>query len=152
MSTHSALNVAKWFICYNEMSVNDNGGEKLSNLKLQKLLYYAQGCFLAIKGVPLFSDPIEAWQHGPVVPAVYHYYKHFGADGIACEEDDGAYLSEFTEDESELLIEVYNVFGQYSAWKLRNMTHQEAPWKETPSGAVISLDSIRDYFKEEYVS
>ena len=53
-------------------------GENISNLKLQKLLYYAQGTSLSILGRPLFADPIINWQHGPVVSTVYHQYKSHG--------------------------------------------------------------------------
>ena len=51
----------------------------MTNMKLNKLLYYAQGIHLARTGHPLFRDQIEAWQHGPVVPSVYQQYKEFGA-------------------------------------------------------------------------
>jgi uncharacterized phage-associated protein len=42
-------------------------GDVISNLKLQKLLYYAQGFYLAIYGKALFEEDIVAWEHGPVV-------------------------------------------------------------------------------------
>ena len=48
-------------------------------------------------------------------------------------------------------MEVYEVFGKYSAWGLRNMTHQEDPWKNTPNSGVISKESIKKYFKEHYI-
>ena len=66
---HTALDVAKWFLTYNKIMMDSDGAEYISNLKLQKLLYYAQGTFLAVTGFPLFDDAIEAWTHGPVVPA-----------------------------------------------------------------------------------
>lgn len=50
-------------------------GEPLTNLKLQKLLYYAKGWYLALYDKPLFNDKIEAWVHGPVVPSIYHAFK-----------------------------------------------------------------------------
>ena len=67
----SAVDVARYFLAQSD----DDAGDIISNLKLQKLLYYAQGVTLALTGKPLFSDPIEAWQHGPVVPSVYRLYK-----------------------------------------------------------------------------
>ena len=152
MREHKAIDVAKWFILYNDMVVTDNGGDLISNLKLQKLLYYAQGCFLAVKGRRLFADPLVAWQHGPVVADVYHYYKSNGANGIQFDESDTIDMSEFDDEENELLKQVYEVFGQYSAWKLRNMTHQETPWKETKNGEVISTEIIKEYFLKEYVA
>ena len=45
--------------------------------------------------------------------------------------------------------EVYDVYGQFSAWKLRNMTHEEAPWKNAVQGQDISLTSMTEYFKTQ---
>lgn len=60
----------------------DESSELLSNMKLQKLLYYQQGFHLAYFGTPLFNEDIVAWQYGPVVPEVYEAYKSFGRAGI----------------------------------------------------------------------
>lgn len=147
---HTALQVAKWFLAYNRNAMNDEGADYISNLKLQKLLYYAQGSFLAVKDKPLFTDEIVAWQHGPVVENIYHEYKANGANGIRFDEDFD--FSQFTDEENELLSEVYDTFGQYSAWKLRNMTHNEAPWKSTSLNSVISQEKIKQYFKQEYLA
>lgn len=149
MKKHTASQVAKWFLAHNRITADEEGGEYISNLKLQKLLYYAQGCFLAVTDQPLFNDAIVAWQHGPVVESVYHQYKKNGAEGIPFDEDFD--FSDFTNDENDLLTQVYNIFGQYSAWKLRNMTHNETPWQETAQNTVISIEKIKEYFKKEYL-
>lgn len=149
MGAHSAAQIAKWFLAHNRNEL-DNGADLISNMKLQKLLYYAQGSFLAVTGQPLFDDPIEAWKHGPVVESVYHQYKGNGGKGIPFE--DPFDFSSFTDEEEELLEEVYNVFGQYSAWKLRDMTHAEAPWNETEQGHEILQDKIKAYFQKEYLA
>jgi uncharacterized phage-associated protein len=150
MVQHTASQVAKWFLAHNRIVADDEGAEYISNLKLQKLLYYAQGCFLAVNDKPLFTDNIVAWQHGPVVECVYHEYKINGSNGIAFNDDFD--FTAFTPEENELLQEVYDTFGQYSAWKLRNMTHEETPWKSTPQNSVISQELIRQYFKQEYLA
>ena len=149
MAKHTAAQVAKWFLAHNRIATDEEGAEYISNLKLQKLLYYAQGAFLAVTNEPLFDDNIVAWLHGPVVESVYHQYKANGAQGIPFDEDFD--FSEFTPEENELLTEVYDVFGQYSALKLRNMTHEETPWKETKQNDIIPLQIIKDYFKKEYI-
>jgi uncharacterized phage-associated protein len=97
---------------------DDEGG--VSNLKLQKLVYYAQGFFLAIFDRPLFEDRIEAWTHGPVVPALYHKYKNYGRCAIPL--DEGFDFDALQKDEADLIDEVHQVSGQFSAWKLREMT------------------------------
>ena len=143
----SAQRVADYFLT----RVKEEEGDLISNLKLQKLLYYAQGFHLALFDDPLFPEPIEAWNHGPVVPEIYHRYKEFGSNALPQPEDfDSArYSGEVT----GFLDEVYNVYGQFSAWKLRQMTHEEPPWKEAYAfRGVISLDSMKKFFKTQLVS
>ena len=52
-------------------------GDTISNLKLQKLLYYVQGFHLASFGRALFEEDMIAWTYGPVVPEVYDAYKKY---------------------------------------------------------------------------
>jgi len=142
--------VAEWFLARNnEDYATGETDELISNLKLQKLLYYAQGSVLALTGEPLFEDDICAWAHGPVVPEVYRKYKNNGSNGIPFEG--GFYRNSVGEEINSILEAVYREFGQYSAWKLRNMTHKETPWLETPKNGVISKEAIKKYFLENYV-
>jgi len=134
--------VAQCFLYLDE----SNDGDGISNLKLQKLVYYAQGFYSAIFGKSLFSEDISAWTHGPVVEDLYHQYKQYGSNHIPVPQDFNK--ESLTKDEFELIEEVFDVFGQYSAWKLRNMTHEEAPWLEHEADAsVIPKQSITEYFK-----
>lgn len=147
---YSAMDIANWFLNYNYQlrEFEDEDTDNISNLKLQKLLYYAQGCYLALRDRELFNDKILAWKHGPVVESVYYTFRKFGADGIS-EFDKNIEIDKDTE---SILIEVYNVFGKYSAWGLREMTHNETPWKSTKQSEEISQESIKEYFEENYVS
>ena len=121
-------------------------GDGISNLKLQKLLYYCQGTYLAIKGTPLFEHPIEAWEHGPVVPEIYHQYKEHGSDNIPLPMDADLTPVNSNNEVKGILDDVYNVYGQFSAWRLRDMTHSEPPWKDTPINHVISHEKLKNYF------
>lgn len=120
-------------------------GELVSNMKLQKLLYYMQGFHLAYFGTPLFEEEIEAWMYGPVVPSVYEKYKPSGNMGLTPESD----VIELEEKEEKLFEEVYNVYGEYSAIGLMNLTHGEAPWKNTPTGIgnIIPQKALIEFFK-----
>ena len=51
------------------------------------MLYYAQGCFLAVTGNPLFSDKLVAWRNGPVVKSIYEEYSSCGNAGIQFDDD-----------------------------------------------------------------
>jgi uncharacterized phage-associated protein len=135
--------VANYFLVLSD----DDAGDLISNLKMQKLLYYAQGFSLAILKRPLFAEPIEAWSHGPVVPSAYERFKRYGAGAIREENPD---ISTLTQEEREPLDEVYRVYGQYSAWKLRNMTHDEPPWKDVSfHRQEISHDALREFFANQ---
>lgn len=119
--------------------------ELISNLKLQKLLYYMQGFHLAVFNEPLFEDKIEAWQYGPVVPCVYNKYKEHGTNGIFPEQEPII----LTVDEENLFHKVYEVYGVYNAIGLMKLTHKEEPWTSTPvgKGHIISRDKMKAFFK-----
>lgn len=119
--------------------------EHLTNMKLQKLLYYLQGFHLAIYDERLFKEDIKKWDYGPVVPSIYHKYKQYGANAI--EEIPNGVNFDFPEEKIGLLKEVFETYGQYSAWKLSEMTHDEKPWVDTKTNQSISDDLMKDYFK-----
>lgn len=148
MARYTAQQIADWFLTHNQMYVVDEDAEMISPLKLQKLLYYAQGTYLGIKGEKLFDDPILAWKHGPVVESIYHRYKNYGYHGIPAED---IAVPDIDKETQSILQSVYETFGQFSAWKLRDMTHDETPWQNTPQGSVMDTDMIKDYFVENYI-
>ena len=139
----SVHDVANYFLSL----ANPEVGDAITHLKLQKLCYYAQGFSLALNDKPLFDDRIEAWQHGPVAPALYAVYRNHGAASLLPPAN--LDLGKFSDIEKELLDEVYNVYGQFSAWKLRNMTHDEPPWKEAYNAVdeTIAHSAMQEYFK-----
>ena len=145
----TADNVAKWFLSRNKVRSMGTDTEFLTNLKLQKLLYYAQGMHLGYYGKKLFDEPILAWSYGPVVKSVYEQYKQNGDDGIKEFEFP---VENFTDEEEDTLQFTDDAFGQFSAWKLVEMTHNETPWKNTARGDAIVVDTIKDYFKKHYVA
>ena len=143
---YDVKDIANWFLIYNSYMETNQGADGISNLKLQKLLYYAQSAYLALKNTPLFSNNIVAWNHGPVVEEVYQKYKKYGSGDI--KEFGKVDMDKETE---KILTEVYNVFGEYSPWGLRNLTHTEKPYIETKINNVIPQDLMKESFKENYV-
>lgn len=139
------MDVSRYFLS----RVDEESGDSISNLKLQKLLYYSQGFHLAAYECPLFPEAIEAWAHGPVVPRVYHACNRFESGPVSISGD--LDVAVFEPRSIELLNEVYAVYGQFSASALRNMTHEEPPWKLTEQGEVISHDLLRDFFRTRIV-
>ncbi len=138
------FDVADFFV----QLLNQSEDDMISNLKLNKLLYYAQGTFLARTGKPLFENRIEAWTYGPVIPEVYRKYKVFGKNPIFSDQND-IDMSVFSADEADVLYDVMREFGQYTGSKLVALTHQPGtPWSDanTRGELVISQSAIRDYF------
>ena len=126
----------------------DKGGELMTNMKLQKMLYYQQGFHLAYFGTPLFEEDIEAWMYGPVVPAVYDEYSAYGSSALP-EVKEPVSLSE---DEEELFNEVYDAYREFSAIGLMNRTHSERPWLDAvphDRGTVITQESMMAHFKTQ---
>jgi uncharacterized phage-associated protein len=144
LKTYPALDIARYILA----TAPEDGG--ISNLKLQKLCYYAQGFCTAMRGTPLFSDRVVAWDHGPVVTALYHEYKPFGANPIPTPSNFDK--SKIDKADRIALDDIIEYFGQYSAWKLRNMTHDEPPWANAykkASGSEISLQSMVEFFRPQ---
>src|SRR5438309_2092560 len=82
---YSAQTIANYLIW--RANSDEDLGENITNLKLQKLLYYVQGFHLAMNGAPLFNEDIRAWDHGPVVPQVYRKYREYGAAALPTPEN-----------------------------------------------------------------
>lgn len=120
--------------------------EDLTNLKLQKLLYYAQGCHLAKYGKPLFSDSFHKWKYGPVVQAVYEEYKIFGSSPLAVPKD---LTMDFDKKKTIFLVQILETYGKYTALDLSEMTHNESPWLDANMNEKIPVSSIRDFFKTQ---
>ena len=147
----SALDVAKYYLCL----VDREAGDTISNLKLQKLVYYAQAWSLVLRGEPLYDEQIQAWMHGPVVPVVYYSYRKHGSSSIPHPTDfDG--IETFSSDEIEVLDEVWRAYGDLSGTALRNLTHQETPWLKARVGLEegdasdrpIDLQEMKEYYSQ----
>lgn len=134
---YSAFQIADYFI----FKASEGKRESISNLKLQKLLYYAQGLHLARFNTPLFGDRIQAWTYGPVVVTAYHKYKEYEDKGIpATEDSDYSHIDEKTR---EFLDEVHAAFGKLTAFRLMEMSHGDDCWKNAGMGDEITLESMR---------
>jgi uncharacterized phage-associated protein len=111
---------------------------EISNLKLQKLLYYAQAWNLAIAKRPLFNEDIEAWVHGPVVPSVFRRFKSYSWNTI-----DEPVEPIHNKEVREHLTSVLDVYGNLGATQLERITHNEDPWKIAREGVSPDVSSNR---------
>ena len=137
----TAQDVADYFLS----KVDLKGGDAMTPLALQKVLYYAQGFHLAMNnGQTLFPESIVAWPHGPVVRTIWLRYKDYewrAIDPPAAYQADG-----LPPEQREILDAVYMTYGQLPATKLESMTHEESPWQSTVRYRVIPVPAITKYF------
>jgi len=161
------------------LDLADSHHQALSPMKIQKLIYYANGWCLAIKGQPLINEQVEAWRFGPVIPSIYrelrefgnkpitgratdvHYEKNPAGDGytVKCSTpsvNDDEMQAEFTK---SLLDKIWEVYEGYSASQLSNMTHAiGSPWHKVytqyggmlPKGTDIPIETIGEFFSGLY--
>lgn len=140
--------IAQWFVNRAAEDVG-KGGEYLTKLKLQKLLYYAQGFYYAFYHNKLFNDKIIHMPYGPAVSSLLDELKDYHYGPI---EDLKVDCSKLDNKIVAILTLVYEKLGQFSAYKLVEMTHSEDPWKNTKQGEEILVTEISKYFKEHYIS
>lgn len=140
---YDVMDVAQWFVKRAFLDLRDGRGECISLSKLQKLLYFAQGCYGATESKKLFKDDIVHDKSGPVVLKVQDRYKYFGNNGISLIDAD----SQIDATIVPYLQNIYLLFGQYSTWRLSEMTSNELPWTMTKQDDIITFDAMTKYFK-----
>ena len=122
----------------------------MSNLKLQKVLYFVQAAFLSTRHYPCFEEDFEAWDFGPVVPEIYHEYKIFGSSNIIADNDISR--SMFSAEDREIIDDMVDICSGYSASELVSITHSQSPWKDAYrrySNNIISKDAIEEFFSDK---
>ena len=129
----TAADVAQYFLHRAQQD-----GDFVSNLKMQKLVYYAYCWTLVKHGRRLFSEPIEAWPSGPVVPSLFRQLSRYGT--LPIEEDfidaasEADLLHRFPADVLDTIEQVYQLYGSKSAFELAVSTQHEKPWLEARRG------------------
>jgi len=142
----TARQVADYFIRFSH-----DVGDPISNLKLQKLLYYAQAWYLALYDVPLYGERIEAWVHGPAIPPVYGQFKEWAWQPITSDPE----RPSFPDVVHGHLTEVMEQYGRFNAYQLELLTHSEKPWRDArkgippdqPSNEIITHEAMRDFYR-----
>ena len=144
-----ALNVAYYFLLK-----ATHEGDLITNLKLQKLLYYAQTWYLVNFEKPLFSEKLLAWDLGPVVREVYQEFKKYGGNPINIKDKNvfKNITDNIQKDTIDYLEEFYDSYIGLSAHELVNMTHNEEPWEKAYKSIskIISLNTMKDYYQKKY--
>ncbi len=152
-------------------------GVELTPMKLQKLVYFANGWHLALRGEPLIDEQVQAWTHGPVIQTLYNAFRRYGVRPISAKAIQHSWVGEPWPGRSEcvshtpvvgdepardefvksFLDRIWDVYSKYSAIQLSNMTHEPgSPWHQLytqyegriPRFTDIPTESIRAYFAD----
>ncbi len=142
--------IADWFLC----NIDREAGDSITQLKLQKLVYYSQAWSLAFFSKPLFDEDFQAWTHGPALESLFQKYKKAKWEALPAPSR-RPILDKLTR---ELLKQVLDTYGQHDAKYLEMLTHREDPWREArgrlpleaKSKTVIPKESMGKYYLALY--
>lgn len=148
--------VADYFLIH----VDAQAGDTISNLKLQKLCYYAQAWSLALDDQPLFAERVEAWARGPAIPKLYRRFKKYGWQAIDPTDIITDPVRDLHVDHKARPDGVWKRYGHFTGTQLEHLTHCERPWIDargnTPPGEKcteeITHDSMRAFYRRQVKS
>lgn len=143
-----AVNIAKYIV---DKCITDN--QLITNLAVQKILFFIQKEFLKQTGDVAFYDEIQAWKYGPVVPAAYRVFCGFGAKPIFFNVKD--YDDTFPKWAKKIIDDITVEKREVDVFKLVRETHKEkGAWKKAfdkGTGTVITKEMILEEIRNEQI-
>lgn len=137
---YKAMDLANYIV---DKCIKDN--VPITNLQLQRILYFVQKDFLK-RGSRAFSDDIEAWEFGPVVPNVYFYFCGFGAMSISISRD---VVPNLTSDKN-IIDNIIEAKRCLTPWAIAKETHKiTGAWSKVYNNGkgnqcIIPIDLIKE--------
>lgn len=135
----------------------------IDHLQLQKLLYFANGWWLAMEDEDLLSERPQVWRFGPVYRSIYRIFSRYAWQPIASPEPKTPFTDEPNlptpadpQGFDKFMNWIWNEYGHLSGTTLSEMTHASGtPWREiaeeckfeVPRNTTIPLERDRAYFK-----
>lgn len=136
---YDAMDVSEYVLWHCENELN----KPITNLQLQKFLYYIQGANIVINGKPLFDNKIMAWKYGPVIPDVYYWFNNNISNQIRGIHN----KTDFKSEEKAVIDKVIEILIDINPWRVVDLVHEEKPWIMNKILATeITVNEIRDWF------
>ncbi|HRN69909.1 MAG TPA: DUF4065 domain-containing protein [Candidatus Woesebacteria bacterium] len=136
--------IADYFI-----ALSNEVQEPITNLKLQKLVYFVQAWYLAYKKEPLFDEDFQAWVHGPVLRDLYDKYSsNEWRPIIEKKEPSKEIFAKFDKDLQLIISEVVESYFPLTAYELERISHSDEPWIKARKGLSIDEPSNNVIEKE----
>lgn len=143
-------------------------GIPVDPMKVQKLLYFMHGYYLASTDQPLFDELFQAWKLGPVLPSIYHWLKRYGGNpvreyGTLYQPNAGRHVPavqpSFDNNYIAVRDYVWKQYGQWESMALSSFTHlQGQAWDRTLKAVVgilgpqIQNEEIKNDFRPLIIS
>ncbi|MGI4870370.1 MAG: Panacea domain-containing protein [Janthinobacterium lividum] len=149
----NVLDIADWIA--QRARQDEDAGDLLTHLKLQKMLYYSQAWVMIFSNKSLFQNDFEAWAHGPVIRQVWDALAGVGRSPVESVPGGNGYS--ITEEEIlDTLEEVWGVYGSKTAKALERLSHSERPWLDArgdlpelaPCTEILPKEAIRSYYEQ----
>lgn len=150
---YSAMDIAKYIINY-----SNEKDYPISNLRLQKLLYFVQANFISQSGRVCFGDSMQCWQYGPVIPSVYSKFKIYGSDSIPVQYDTKSRerkkfrIKDLKGIDRNMIVEVIDEASTMSPSQLVSITHGQDPWRKNykvGKNNELPIKSMYDFFGDK---
>lgn len=135
---YDAVDIARYVVNYSWVIK-----KPVTNLRLQKILYFIQGAFISIKNELCFDNDVECWEYGPVVPKVYSIFREYGYSVISkidkfpeYDFDNGTIkFKKFNDNflrksDKQLINEVVDFSAQFTTAELVSITHSQDLWQK----------------------
>lgn len=150
MKKYSVLDISCFIINeHNRLYPN----RRITNLRLQKLLYFTQAIFILNNRECCFKEPLVAWPYGPVNIDAYEEFKKYGKASIEPQTHYRIFIpfdeNIIDKEDKDIIIDLLEWAKDKSDADLVELTHKQSPWInaiENGINTVISLNSIRDFF------
>jgi len=149
-----ATDVASYLVYLQNNESEKGSYYSLSNLKLQKMMYYCQGGHYKWDNRRLITDnEFEAWKYGPVISEIYHEYSRFGQNDIKLISipTEEYFENALDDDERETISSIWQQLKEYNAFDLVETSHNETPWLEAKklNENLIKEETIKKFFTED---
>jgi len=126
---------------------------ELTPLQLMKLVYISHGWSFPIRKSDLFTDRIEAWRYGPVIPDLYHATKQFGRQAIPFSKIRDDLPSAVDPDTQRFLENVFEQYGRLSGFALSSLTHKRGtPWEQVYEDGMFGIEIPDSVIRDHYMA
>jgi uncharacterized phage-associated protein len=145
------FDVADYITAKFQSARNELDDELMTQVKLQTLVYYAQGLSLGFYNESLFDETLEAWEDGPVYPSLYHNYDISGNYPIKSDSTLETISQKFTTPRIKAMDTAVSCFGVLSESRSRELACQDEAWcsARNNNDKTISLESLRNSFVKQ---